>query len=43
LNTVKKICTSNIVKEEKKNGLKVIGAMYHTHSGHVEFYKKINK
>lgn len=43
LNTVKKICTSNIVKGEKKNGLKVIGAMYHTHSGQVEFYKIINK
>ncbi len=39
LNTVKKICSSNIVKEELNNGLKVVGAMYHTHSGHVEFYK----
>lgn len=39
LNTVNKINNSEIIKCNKKNGLMVIGAMYHTHSGHVEFYK----
>ena len=39
-NTVNKICNSEIVKEEVKHGLKVIGAMYHTHSGYVEFYNR---
>lgn len=42
INTVNKISKSEIAIKEKKNGLKIIGAMYHTHSGKVEFYKRIN-
>ena len=37
-NTMEKIKSSEIIQENMKNGLKIVGAMYHTHSGHVEFY-----
>lgn len=39
-NTVSKICKSNVIREEFDNGLRVIGSIYHTHSGHVEFFEK---
>ena len=39
MNTVNKIKQSEVIKKELDNGLEVIGSMYHTHSGHVEFYK----
>ncbi|MBQ9899694.1 MAG: hypothetical protein IJM36_01035 [Acholeplasmatales bacterium] len=39
LNTINKIKSSEIIKEKLKDDLKIVGAMYHTHSGHVEFYK----
>lgn len=38
-NTIEKIKSSEIIQENTKNGLKIVGAMYHTHSGFVEFYK----
>lgn len=39
LNTINKIKQSQIVNKNLNDGLKIIGAMYHTHSGHVEFYE----
>jgi len=36
-NTINKIYESDIVKKKLNEGLEVIGSIYHTHSGHVEF------
>lgn len=40
-NTINKIKQSEIVKHEIMNGVKVVGSIYHTHSGHVEILKSI--
>ncbi|MCR5350809.1 MAG: hypothetical protein K6E20_07455 [Acholeplasmatales bacterium] len=40
INTKKKILKSKLIKQELQNGLKIETALYHTHSGHVEFLKK---
>lgn len=35
-NTIKNILNSEVINKEIKNGVKVIGSIYHTHSGKVE-------
>ena len=38
-NTKKNILKSKLIRQELNNGLKIVEAIYHTHSGHVEFLK----
>lgn len=37
-NTIKKIMESEVVRKEINNGVKIVGSVYHTHSGRVELY-----
>ena len=37
-NAAKKIMESEVVRKEINNGVKIVGSVYHTHSGRVELY-----